>query len=548
MITSAIPQPVTEGFPNDANHGPFNDLPDLSKEETTTAEVGSPATAEPPEPYSVLTPRQKQIAIFIVSFVAMISPLAGNIYYPAIPILATDFGVSASLIQLTITAYQIFQGIAPTFIASFSDSYGRRPAYAICLVIFLAANIGLALNTSYAGLVVLRCVQSTGSAATVSLGAGAVADLVTRAERGRFISYAALGVTLGPVLAPIIGGLLTEYLGWQSIFWFLTIYAGLIFTIYCVLVPETARSVVGNGSIAPKRFFMTPLQLLKLRREPAVASEQSTHQSQKRKPLNPFASTFRILAEAQGAVVVWYGALVYGGFFMVLTTFPIQLSERFGLNAAQTGLCFLPIFVGTICSRWVAGRLLDRNYRRLAKRHGIEISPHRDKSHLDEAIPIEAARLQICIPMIYLNGVCVLAYGWAMQSGQAPLAGVEVCLFFLGIFNSGGLVGLGTLIMDLNQESPATAAAANNMVRYLVSAGATAAAMPLIDRIGIGWTSVFIVGVWVCFSPFLWLVLFKGDEWRRKKKTKQKGEDGAVRETQHQATEGQKPNDSSLKV
>ena len=362
---------------------------------------------------------------------------------------------------------------------------------------------------------VLRCLQSTGSSVTVALGAGTVADMVTRAERGKYISYASLGVTLGPALGPIVGGLLTEYLGWRAIFWFLTIFSAVVFPLYFIFVPETARSVVGNGSIPPSRLFMTPSQHLERKRNPMPASEadQATLKA-KRKRLNPFAA-LKILGEKEGGVTLGFGALMYGGYFMVLTTLPTQLTERFGFNSVQVGLCYLPIFIGGICSRSTAGWLLDWNFRRHAARLGVEISKNRQQD-IDK-LPIEAARLQVSIPMIYATSLSVLAYGWTVQT-KSSLAGIEVTLFFLGLFNSGGLSGLNTLVVDTHQESPATALAANNLFRCLVSAGATAIAVPLIDRIGIGWTSVFIAGVWLCFSPCLWLVLIYGAEWRQEKK------------------------------
>ncbi|CAN8097030.1 unnamed protein product [Discula destructiva] len=493
-------------------NGLENDQTETSEQIKTAPEA---AVAAPVEPlYSVLTFRQKQTMVMIVSFVAIISPLSGNIYYPAIPALSKEFHVSATLIQLTITVYQIFQGIAPTFIANFSDTHGRRPAYAICAVIYLGANIGLALQTSYPALMVLRCLQSTGSASTVALASGAVADMVTRAERGRFISYASLGVSLGPVLAPIIGGLLTEYLGWRANFWFLVIIAVLLFAIYFLFVPETARSVVGNGSIAPKRCFMTPSQYLKHKRkqDPNSEADRATLKVA-RKPVNPL-NALKIIGEREGGITLGFGALIYGGYFMVLTTLPTLLTERFGFNALQTGLCYIPIFVGTLASRWIAGRLLDWNYRRHARLVGVEIT--KDRQQDLDMLPIEAARLQVCIPMIYITALCIVAYGWTMES-RASLAGIEVTLFFLGIFNAGGLAGLSTLVVDTHQESPATATAANNLFRYLLSAGATAAAVPLIDRIGIGWTSVLIAGLFVFFSPSLWLVLLYGAKWRQEK-------------------------------
>jgi predicted MFS family arabinose efflux permease len=147
----------------------------------------------------------------------------------------------------------------------------------------------------------------------------------------------------------------------------------------------------------------------------------------------------------------------------------------------------------------------------------VEIS-HKRQQDVD-VLPIEAARLQVSLPIIYLTAIAVVAYGWTMET-RSSLAGIEVALFFLGLFNSGGLAGLNTLVVDTHQDSPATAMAANNLFRCLVSAGATAVAVPLIDRIGIGWTSVFIAGVWLVFSPLLWLVLFRGVKWRKEKKAK----------------------------
>ena len=120
-----------------------------------------PQSDEPP--YTIFSEKQKIFTITVASFAAFISPVSSSIYYPALNSLASDLHVTVSTINLTITAYIVCQGLAPMFVGSFSDRKGRRPAYMICFVIYLGANIGLALQDSYAALVILRCLQSSGS-------------------------------------------------------------------------------------------------------------------------------------------------------------------------------------------------------------------------------------------------------------------------------------------------------------------------------------------------------------------------------------------------
>ena len=115
------------------------------------------------------------------------SPLSANIYFPALNALARDLKVSNQLINLTLTSYMIFQGFAPTIFGDLGDMTGRRPAYVIGFVIYVGANIGLALQNQYAALFVLRCLQSTGSSGTVALGNGVVGDVASSGERGRYM-------------------------------------------------------------------------------------------------------------------------------------------------------------------------------------------------------------------------------------------------------------------------------------------------------------------------------------------------------------------------
>ncbi|CVL06409.1 probable dityrosine transporter [Fusarium proliferatum] len=507
---STLSRPVKSGSsPHD--HEPSSRDTDLSQP-NHLLEIG-PSIDRPEPPYTVFSDWEKVGIIILVSFLAMISPLSSTVFLPAIPSIAKDMDVSISLVNLTVTTYLIFQGITPSFIGNFSDTYGRRPAYMICCAIYLAANIGLALQNNYTALIILRCLQSCGSSATIALGSATSADMVTRAERGKYLGYAAMGVTLGPALGPVIGGLLDHYLGWRSIFWFLTIFSAALFLVIFIFLPETCRNVVGNGGISPPWWNMSLIGYLKQRKQEHV---ETVDEQPSRKRPNPFAS-LKILFDKETGLILGFSAFMYGGYYMVLSTLSAQLTSRFNYSSVVIGLCYLPMGVGSICYRYTAGSVMDWNFRRYAKRQGIEIVKNRQQDL--RLLPIERMRIEISLPFVYMACAMIIIYGWVMDQKLA-LAGIEISLFFLALSISGAMNNLNTLIVDLNTHSAATAVAANNLARCLVGAGAVAVADPMINEWGLGWTSVFASGVWVIFSILLWVVMWKGHNWRMKKQKK----------------------------
>jgi MFS family permease len=173
-----------------------------------------------PTPWSVFTYRQKCWIVVMVSVASFFSPLSANIYFPALETLSKDFNTSESVMNLTLTSYMIFQGLAPTIFGDFADMAGRRPAYIIGFVLYLAANAGLANSNTFVALLILRCLQSTGSSSTIALGSAVVADMCTSAERGTFMGWATSSAMFAPAIAPVLGGVFTELLGWRWIFWY----------------------------------------------------------------------------------------------------------------------------------------------------------------------------------------------------------------------------------------------------------------------------------------------------------------------------------------
>lgn len=222
---------------------------------------------------------------------------------------------------------QVVQGIAPAFVADLADRQGRRPMYIFCFIIFTGANIGLALSNNYAELLVLRMLQAAGSSGTVALANGVIGDMITSAERGTYIAFASLGSILGPMVSPILGGIIGQYAGWHWIFWFLLIFSSVVFIPLILFMPETCRNVVDNGSIPPPLLSRNITDTIRHRHRAlkglTVKEEKQAEIAAKyhfRLP-NPL-STLRVLLDLESAMILIATGLGVGCYYAIRYAFP----------------------------------------------------------------------------------------------------------------------------------------------------------------------------------------------------------------------------------
>jgi MFS family permease len=447
-------------------------------------------------------------------FCAFISPMAANVYFPAIPAIAQDLGVSIAQVNLTLTTYMIFQGLAPTIFGDFGDAAGRRPAFIIAVTIFVAANIGLALQRQYVALLILRMLQSSGSSGTLALAYAVVADISHSAERGKYMGIVGSGLTIGPALGPFIGGICSQFLGWASIFWFLCIVSVVWLIPYVLTVPETGRQVVGNGSIPPQGWNMTLRDYVRFR---SHARDRTIAPKARKIPLpNPF-HTLAVVLEKDMAMILFYNALLYIAFMVANSTLSSKFEEIYGYDQLTIGLCYLPIGGATMISSIGSGFMLDWNFRRIAKKLGVKID--RKRGNDLKGFPIEKARVQLTYPMLVVGTIAYIGWAWALDR-RAHVAVPLTMSFFIGLTVTGSFQIINVLIVDLYPEAPATATAANNLVRCSFGAVAMAVIEYMIQAMGTGWAFTFLALLFAAFSPTLWLIQRYGPEIRDKRMQK----------------------------
>ena len=469
------------------------------------------ATVQPasdPVPYSIYSKPQKALIVTIISFAATFTAFASNIYFPAIPTIAKDLSVTPELLNLTVTSYMIFQALTPTIWGAIADARGRRFAFICTFLFFLGACIGLAETRHYYQLVILRCLQSSGSASTVALGAGVLGDITTREERGGYIGIFQAGLLVPLAFAPVLGGVFAGTLGWRAIFWFLTIYSAVFLVFLVLLLPETLRSLVGNGSIPAKGLAESPLAYMQRRRQEKRAPEsakvqQESSTSAKKKAQIDFLGPLRILVGKQAVCVILFLSIYYTVWQMTVAAMSTLFEQTYHLTQLQTGLTYIANGVGCILGTITTGKFLDFDYRRVKAKYTGD----------DDGFPIERARLRTMWLWAGLQCASVLVFGWTIDK-HVHISVPIITTFFTGWAEIAIQAATSTFLVDVFPKQSASATAALNLSRCLMGAGGTAAIIPLANAISVGWSFTLCTGVLLISLLLLLAQMQCGPRWR----------------------------------
>ncbi len=485
-------------------------------------------------PYSVFPRSTIWYFTYLLGYLALASSLTATIYFPLIDLLAKDYHTSIQTINLTITLYVVFQGIAPSFFSPLSDTFGRRPVLLTTFAIYLVAGIGLVVNTdSYVALLLLRALQSIGGSAVLSLAYAIVADIVPHSQRGSVLGPMMAATNLGPCVGPVLGG--GAILASGNVRWcFVALVAFGVTALMLIgwTMPETGRAIVGNGAVKPHGLWATwysasisafghRLKVV-IRKVPGGGVKRASGNTVPMEHLatqipggnsvsrsdsspdppstsfdnpnigktgrgklsvpNPLPS-IRIIFYPDTALTLWLCAAPYTVWYCIQTSIPLIYGPGYGFNDLQVGLCFLAGGGGVIAGGWIAGRLMDWSFRRTSAKAGF----NGDKRAVDIArFPIEEARSTGSIPIMLVSMGAVAGYGWAVQTHTHPAVPL-LLQFYIGAKCTVIHQIYSALIVDVFPARPGTAGASNNICRCALSAAAVAVLQPAVKAIGYSW-------------------------------------------------------------
>jgi Bcr/CflA subfamily drug resistance transporter len=188
--------------------------------------------------------REHRKILTIILFLAPISGMSIDIYAPSLPYLSSFFSISHLMAKNTISVYLFGLVIGQIFSGSLSEVFGRKPVLICGLILFILSAFLGAISTNISTLMLARFLQGLAVTAPAVMMKALATDSFTREEMKKISTYFVISWSLGPIIAPVIGGYLQAYVGWWANFVFLAIYALVVLIAVVFCLPETHKAKV----------------------------------------------------------------------------------------------------------------------------------------------------------------------------------------------------------------------------------------------------------------------------------------------------------------
>ncbi|KHD26858.1 multidrug transporter [Vibrio caribbeanicus] len=272
------------------------------------------------------TPQISFLIFVILGAIGALTPLAIDMYLPAMPTIAKDLGVAEGAVQITLTAYTAGFAIGQLIHGPLADSYGRRPVLLLGVLFFGIASVVSATTTGIEALTWVRTAQGFAGAAAAVIIQAVVRDMFDREDFARAMSFVTLVMTVAPLVAPMVGGHVAVWFGWRAIFWILAGFAAIVILLVVWKIPET----LSEEKRQPLRFRTT------------------------------MRNYFRLCANPTAMGLIFSGAFSFSGMFAFLTAGSFVYIDIYGVRPDQFGYLFGLNIIAMIIMTSVNGRLVKK--------------------------------------------------------------------------------------------------------------------------------------------------------------------------------------------
>ena len=259
----------------------------------------------------------------LMASLSMLGPFAVDMYLPAFPAMGADLGVPSIALQQTLSIYMFAYAFMMLWHGALSDSLGRRPVVIGGLVVFALGTLGCAVAGNIESLWLSRVLQGLSAGSGLVVGRAIIRDRFQGPEAQRMMSQVTLVFGAGPALAPVIGGVLLNLLGWRAIFWFIFAWTAATLVMCLRSLPET-HPPVARHPLRPRVLWRNYRQVLG---KPA----------------------FIMLATLLG--------FNFCAFFLYIAAAPAFLVNLLGVSTWGFAWLFAPMIAGIMTGAFLSGRI-----------------------------------------------------------------------------------------------------------------------------------------------------------------------------------------------
>ena len=311
----------------------------------------------------------------LLAVLGMLGPFSIDTYLPGFAAMEASLQATPLQMQQTLSAYLMAFAFMALFHGAISDSFGRRPVVLWGMAVFTLASAGCALSQTIGQLVFFRALQGLSTGAGVVIARAVIRDMYEPERAQKVMSQVTLFFGIAPAIAPLIGGALLVWIGWQAIFWFLTAVGVALWLANYRWLPETLH----------------------------ISQRQHFH------PRNLLAGYWQLGGDRRFVLLALSSGVPFNGMFLYVLSAPVFLGEHLHLLPQQFFVFFLFTISGIMAGAWVSGRVAGQRAPKRQIRDGFVVM-------LCVGVLNVAANL-LFTPNVWWSmlPVCVFAFGWALM-------------------------------------------------------------------------------------------------------------------------------------